>query len=225
MQLPDDTQRHLVIGRTGSGKSQFATHTLSMRSITDMPWVLCNFKDDEILNALPSIELDTMKLPKKMLPGLYMVRPDVDDWDGMEQLMKDMWSRTHMGLYIDEALPISSPRHPAFRRILTQGRSRRVPVIAATQRPVDLDRYAFSESEFMNVFAMSDDREAEKIKDMTGIELNMSILPSLPDELPYSYSIDRIRRKVTMTPPAPQFDEIVDAFHRRLHKSQTTYLI
>lgn len=227
MQLPNDTQRHLIIGRTGSGKSQFASHTLSLRSYDQMPWVIANFKDDELLNELPATELDGLKLPKPKLmkDGLWMVRPDVDDWDGMEQLMKEIWLRTYTGLYVDEMLPISAPKHPALRRLLTQGRSRRCPLIMCTQRPVDLDRYAFSESEYTNIFALSDDRETEKIKDQTGILLDMDVLPSLPDQLPYSYHIDKIRRKVSMTPPAPDFNSIVDMFQSRVRKSTNRILI
>lgn len=229
MELPLDTQRHLIVGRTGSGKSQFATHTLSMRSITQMPWVLVNFKDDELLNALPYVtELGTsMELPKpkQFKPGLYMVRPDIDDWDGMESLMQEAWKRTHVGIYFDEMLPLSQPRHPALRRLLTQGRSRRNPLIMCTQAPKDIDRYCFSESEHTNIFALSDDRETERIRDMTGLELEFATLPSLPDELPYSFHIDRIRRKLTLTPPAPQFDEIVDAFELRLRKTSDTRFI
>lgn len=221
MILPNDTQRHLIIGRTGSGKTQLGIYTLSLRSIDKMPWVICNFKDDELINAIPGVtELDGLKLPKKMKPGIYVCRPDVDDWEGMEALMKEMWTRTHMGIYIDECLAISVPKHPAFRRILTQGRSRRVPVIACTQRPVDIDRYAFSESEFISVMALSDDREAEKIWDMTGIMLDMSILPEYN-----SYYMDRIKRKLSIVTPVPDFDTIVDTFLERAPSNQKTHFI
>ena len=213
MRLPDDSQRHLIIGRTGSGKTQFATHMLSLRRWDRMPWVIANFKDDELLNSLPGVtELDSLTLPppKKMRSGLWMVRPDIDDWDGMEALMSDMWRRTHIGLYIDEALPLASPRHPALRRILTQGRSRRVPVIAGSQRPVDLDRYLFSESEFMSVMDLTDDRESERIRDMTGVQLDMSRLPQY-----HSYYLDRLGKRLTIVTPVPAYEHILDTFARR----------
>lgn len=213
MTLPNDTQRHLIIGRTGSGKTQLAAHMLSLRNWRRMPWIILNFKDDELLNELPiDGELEALRLPspKRTRPGLYMARPDVDDWEGTEALMAEMWARTHMGLYIDEALPLSQPRHPALRRILTQGRSRRVPVIAASQRPVDLDRYLFSESEFFSVMDLTDARETERIREMTGVSLDMERLPQY-----HSYYLDRLAKKVSIITPVPEYDEILDTFETR----------
>lgn len=224
MNLPNDTQRHLIIGRTGSGKSQLATYLLSLRRYDLMPWVICNFKDDELLNQIPGVtELDGLKLPKpkQFTPGLYMARPDIDDWDGMEAMLAEMWKRTHIGLYVDEALVISAPKHPAYRRILTQGRSRRVPVVACTQRPVDLDRYNFSESEYISIMALSDNREPEKIRDMIGGDtLNMDILPEY-----HSYYLDRIKRTVSIIAPVPDAETILEQFDRRLKRDGNSRLI
>jgi len=213
MNLPDDTQRHLIIGRTGSGKTQLGAHMLSLRNWHRMPWVVLNFKDDELLNRLPGVtELGGLTLPhpKKMRAGLWMARPDIDDWDGTEALMADAWRRTHIGLYIDEALPLAQPRHPALRRILTQGRSRRVPVVAGSQRPVDLDRYLFSESEFMSVMDLTDDRESDRIREMTGVQLDMSRLPRF-----HSYYLDRLGKRLTIVTPVPKYDEILETFDKR----------
>jgi hypothetical protein len=224
MILPDDSQRQLTIGATGSGKTQFAVHTLSLRSIDRMPWIIANFKDDELINAIPhTIELEDLKLPHKMKPGVYIARPDVDDYDGMEDLMYNVWVRRHVGMLIDECLAISSPRHPAFRRLLTQGRSRRCPVIGCTQRPVDVDRYAFSESELVTVMALNDLREIDKIDEQTGFRLDMD---SLPEH--YSYVIQRGKGKaksVTICPPVPTFDKIIERFDQRLRKSTTKMFI
>lgn len=230
MELPKDSQRHLIVGRTGSGKSHFAVYTLALRSYPMMPWILVNFKDDELLNQLPSTELDGMKLPKKILPGLYMVRPEIGEgkdehWEAMRRFLGDIWSRTHIGIYFDEMLPLSTPKIPELRRLLTQGRSRLNPLIMCTQAPKDIDRYCFSEAEHMNIFALSDDREADRIHDMTGLDLDFTALPSLPDELPYSYHIDRIRRRVTLTPPAPDTDTILDLFNSRLRQTSNRHII
>jgi hypothetical protein len=178
-----------------------------------MPWVIANFKDDELLNRLPATQLDSLDLPKPkyMRSGLWMVRPDVDDYDGTEAMMTDLWRRTHVGLYVDEALPLSQPRHPALRRILTQGRSRRIPVIACSQRPVDLDRYLFSESEFMSVMDLTDDRETERIRDMTGVQLDMSKLPQF-----HSYYLDRLNKRLSILTPVPEYEAILDTFDSRM---------
>jgi hypothetical protein len=214
--LPNDSQRHVVIGRTGSGKTQLATHLLSLREWHRMPWVILNFKDDQLLNDIPGIrELDGLMLPpvKKMRSGLYMARPDIDDFEGTENLMTEIWRRTHTGMYIDEALPLSAPRHPALRRILTQGRSRRIPVIAGSQRPVDIDRYFFSEAEFLSVMDLTDDREADRLRDMVGVQLDMSQLPRF-----HSYYFDRLNKRLTIVTPVPDQDAIIGTFERRLRQ-------
>jgi hypothetical protein len=222
--LPNNTQRQLTIGATGSGKTQFAAHTLSLRDIDRLPWIIANFKDDELLNAIPhATELDGLTLPKKLPPGIYIARPDIDDWDGMEALMSEIWQRTHIGLMVDEALAISEPRHPAFRRLLTQGRSRRCPVIACTQRPVDVDRYAFSESELITVMELRDDREAAKIEEQTGFYPDRHTLPRF-----HSYCIQRgggTGQVVTVCPPVPTFEKILKVFDKKLRKTDSTMFI
>lgn len=224
MILPNDTQRHLVVGCTGSGKTTLGIYMLALRDYLHMPWIICNFKDDELINAIPATELDGLTLPKKLRPGLYIARPTVDEFEGMENLMLNMWHRRDNGLFIDEELAISTPKHPAFRRILTQGRSRHVPVIGLTQRPVDIDRYSFSESEFFSVMKLYDERETDRIKEIIGDELgnklDLTILPKY-----HSYYIDRINNTVTIARPVPEFDQIIDTFTRRIKRSSLSHLI
>ena len=192
---------------------------LSLRRWDHMPWVLLNFKDDALLNEIPGVrELEglTLPAPRKMRSGLWMARPDVDDFEGTEALMAEMWRRTHMGLYIDEALPLSAPRHPALRRILTQGRSRKLPVVAGSQRPVDVDRYLFSESEFVSVMDLTDDRESDRIREMTGVQLDMSRLPQY-----HSYYLDRLRKRLTIVTPVPGYSAILATFEKRMKQPKT----
>src|ERR1700744_4418349 len=209
MTLPDDSQRMLMIGRTGSGKTQFSVAALSHRSYDRMPWVILNFKDDDLIGDIPAIHLDDMKLPNKrnFKPGIYIARPELDD-PRLEALLADIGGCTHVGTYIDEGLPVSQPRSCGLRRLLTQGRSRKCPLQINTQRPVDLDRYAFSESEFIGVMELTDDREAEKVKDIAGLDLDMSILPKY-----HAYWFDRGKRKLTIVRPVPDANTIIDTFY------------
>ena len=62
-------------------------------------------------------------------------------------------------LYFDEASDATGLAW--FRRCLRQGRSRHVPMICVTQRPVFLDRYVWSEADYYQGFRLNlaDDRE------------------------------------------------------------------
>lgn len=213
----------MFIGATGSGKTTLAMHVLSNRNIDKMPYVLLNTKDDEHLNEIPHVtELDGLTLPKEkhFKPGLYMARPSLGDYDGIENLLREIWLRTHTGLFVDEALAISEPRHPAYRTLLTQGRSRRNPVDSLTQRPVTIDRYAFSESEHFYVMRLNSLRELEPIGDQTGIDLDMRILPEF-----HAYRYHAPTSALTIVPPAPDMEAILAAFDQRLRKNSPSYLI
>lgn len=233
MLVPKDSERQLFIGATGSGKTTLGAHVLSLRDIQHMPHVILNTKDDELLNQIPHvIEVDGMKLPKAkhMKSGLLMVRPSMDDYDGIENLMREIWNRTHVGLFVDEALAISSPSHPAYRTLLTQGRSRRNPVDSLTQRPVNIDRYAFSESEHFYVMRLNSMRETEPIREQTGWDLagradgsDKTWMQVLPEYHAYRYHGPTQARSIV--PPAPSMDTIIDLFDRKLRKTAPSYLI
>jgi hypothetical protein len=75
-------------------------------------------------------------MPRK--PGLYRMRVDPQDEDNLEQWLWDVWKRGNIGLFIDEVALV--PQKHAFKAILRQGRSKLIPVIACTQRPVGCDR-------------------------------------------------------------------------------------
>jgi hypothetical protein len=214
----------LVVGRTGSGKTQFGMACLSHRSFDKMPWVIMNFKDDGLINRLPATHLDELKLPaaKHMKRGIWVVHPDIED-PATEDFLRAIWERTHVGLYVDEGLPLSQPRSRSYRRLLTQGRSRYNPVVTNTQRPVDLDRYAFSESEFIAVMELSDDREADRVYDFTGQKLDMNALPKW-----HAYYFNRLKKKgegLTVVTPVPQENEILERFDAKCSSSQKTYLL
>lgn len=224
MRIPNDKERQLIIGATGSGKTTLGIHVLSQRNIEAMPYIVLNFKDDELINQIPHVtELDGLKLPKEkhMQRGIFIARPSIGDWDGVENLLLDIWKRTHIGVFIDEALAISQPSHPAYRTLLTQGRSRRNPVDSLTQRPVNIDRYAFSESEHFYVMRLNSLRELEPIKDQTGRDLDMSLLPEF-----HAYRFHAPTQSLTIVPPAPEFDNIIELFDRKLRRAAgKTYLI
>jgi DNA helicase HerA-like ATPase len=151
LRLPNDTQRIAIVGRTGSGKTYAAAWHLSKRNFDTMPWIIFDFKYDPLLQNLGAIELPLGTLPDK--PGLYIVHPFPDDKEGIDNYLWQIWKHENIGVFIDEGYMVGDSS--AFRAILTQGRSKRIPMIILSQRPVWLSRFVFSEADFFQVFQLN----------------------------------------------------------------------
>lgn len=202
--LPGVSDRTAVIGMTGSGKTVFAAWLLSRQRLDVRPWVWLDFKNEELLDQIGSPPLQRLRLDE--LPdrkrGLWRlsVRPGLDD--ALEQWLWRIWQRENIGLFCDECSLI--PSRAAFKAILRQGRSKRIPVIACTQRPVDCDREIFTESNYLAVFKVKDRRDAKIIEDFSG-SLTLTEQP-LPDYWAHWY--DARRNRVIVLKPAPPPDKV-----------------
>lgn len=184
---PTDQQRTVIVGRTGSGKSQFACDMLSVQNWADddvsqydpMPWVIIDYKGEDLLRDVIKATggfkwgavkmLDVLDDPPTE-PGLYYMnpRPKVDDaamdaflWK-CHQMKRGGFGRRyrgHIGLFIDEGYCLPQSHGSAFDIILTQGRSLYIPVIVLYQRPVWMSRFAVAQSDFRACFALDDERD------------------------------------------------------------------
>ena len=151
--LPTTSQRTVIVGRTGSGKTQFATWLLSNAPFDRQPYVIVDYKRDALLNMSKRIrEIGYNELPKH--PGLYIIHPDPSHDEIMENWLYRIWRHGRIGLYFDEAYMV--PNKKAFPAVLTQGRSLHIPAIVVSQRPVWLSRFAFSEADHFAVFHLND---------------------------------------------------------------------
>lgn len=147
----------------------FGAYLLSKQRLDKRPWIVIDFKDEELWDrvkrpAIQDLKLGTM--PGKR--GLYRVRIDPWQSEDLEEYLKDIWSHGNIGLFVDEVSLI--PQRDAFKAILRQGRSRLIPVIACTQRPVDCDREVFTESNYMACFRLKDIRDYKIVQGMTGTQ-------------------------------------------------------
>tara|TARA_R110000796_G_scaffold61138_1_gene141598 strand:- start:9274 stop:10002 length:729 start_codon:yes stop_codon:yes gene_type:complete len=162
--LPGPNQRLLIVGRTGSGKTVAGGFHLSQSDFDLKPWTIIDFKGDEMLNAIQhTAYLSPNDMPPEK-PGIYMLRMRVDQQDELEEYLWKVYNRGNHGLFADEGYMIGQGKQfsPAFRGILTQGRSKNIPVIINSQRPVWLDVFTKSEANKMQVFHLNgeDDRKA-----------------------------------------------------------------
>jgi len=206
--FPDDTQRLSIIGSTGSGKTQAAQFHLARRSYDEMPWLIYDFKGDPTIGSIPYARLIRVdEIPIK--PGVYVVQPLPGQVDAVEAQMEAIWERGRMGIYIDEGYMIGT-KNKFFRALLTQGRSKEVPMIVLSQRPVWMDRFVFSESEFFQIFRLQHKKDVKNVQEFVPANLGERI-PEF-----HSYYYDVKANRVTVLKPVPPIDAIHDIFYRRL---------
>lgn len=210
MRLPNDHQRLTIYGMTGSGKTIAALWHLSLRSFTSRPWVIFDFKGDEHIGAIPyTHEIGLTETPKKA--GIYIVRPvpEQDD-DAVEEMMWRIWQRGDTGVFVDEGYMVSR-RNAAFKALLTQGRSKSVPMITLSQRPVWMTRFAISEADFHQLYFLADESDRDTVQRFIPHEITERRLPKF-----HSYYYDVGDDSLTPLRPVPKPDEILATFEARL---------
>lgn len=209
--LPNNTQRLAIIGRTGSGKTQFGTWVLSQCPFDRQPYIVIDYKGDELIASVDRIrEIGLKEVPKT--PGLYVVRPLPSEQEAVENWLWKVWGQERIGLYVDEgyALPDKSQ---AFQAILTQGRSKRLPVICLTQRPTWVSRFVFSEADFYACFQLNDHRDKLTIQSFTPKD-RMNLAERLPDYHAYWYDVGR--DNVFVIQPVPSAENIAELIDSKL---------
>lgn len=156
-------KRVTVIGRTGSGKTIAALYLLALEDWNLKPWIIIDFKGDPAIAQIPGvtpIDIDD-EIPDD--PGLYKIRFFPGQEKQLDDLMRRIWAHQNVGVFFDEGYMIAGERRysPAYRTLLTQGRSMGIDVITLTQRPVELDKFAFSEASNLQIFdlALVDDQK------------------------------------------------------------------
>ena len=195
--FPGGDARTTILGATGSGKSTCGLWMLAHQRLDARPWVIFDFKRENFFDRvgfppITALSLDA-KPPKK--PGLYLVAPRPGQDDQVEAFIWRLWEAENIGLYVDEA-PLM-PDGDAFPAVLQQGRSKRLPVIACTQRPVNVARGLFSEANFVCVYDILDKRDFDIIRGVVPAEM--------AEPLPWHYWrwFDRQRRVVVNMAPVP----------------------
>lgn len=208
--FPGGDARTTIIGATGSGKSTCGLWMLSHQRLEHRPWIALDFKREEIFDhvGFPPIRQISLDDPVPKKPGLYLVSPIPGQSDLLEAFLWRVWTRENVGLYVDEAALM--PEGDAFPAILQQGRSKRIPVIACSQRPVGVARGLFSEASFICVYRVVDRRDYKIIEGFAPIDLEAP----LPKHHWYWFDVAR-DVQLSMSPvPPPQ--EIADSLCAKL---------
>lgn len=218
--LPKIDQRVTIVGRTGSGKTVFGAWLLSVAPFHRIPYVVVDYKGDELLNSIERIqEIDLGEVPRKA--GLYIVRPRIDEGEAMETWLWKVWERERIGLYFDEAymLPNSgyTQKRGALAAIMTQGRSKRIPAISLVQRPSQINLFTFSEADYYAVFHLNrwdDKKTVEKFAE----QLSAKTISGLQKYHSRWYDVGEDRSFLMR--PAPSPDDIAERIEDRLRPNR-----
>ena len=160
LRLPDRTQRLVIVGRTGSGKTVAALWVLSLRDFDEIPWIIFDFKLDENIQRISRAVRMDVRAPVPREPGIYIVSPIDGQEEDVDDLLRRIWAAENTGVYVDEGFMIGK-NSSGLRRILTQGRSKQIPMVILVQRPVWVERFVLSEADFYQFFWLNhrDDRK------------------------------------------------------------------
>lgn len=207
---PDDSERVAIIGRTGTGKTTAGAYQLSMRSFDRMPWIVIDTKRDRLINSIEGIEPlnPSGRLPDR--PGLFIVHssPREIDQEQLDDMLARVWDQENIGVYFDEGYNV--PQKENWVGIQTQGRSKRIPTITLSQRPVDMSRFTWSEADYFQIFWLNDLEDRKAIKRFVTFDFSERLPPF------WSYWYDSKQDAHWKMKPVPNEAEILALFKRRL---------
>lgn len=222
--FPGPRDRVAVIGSTGSGKSHGAFWLASESADFDKkPWIFVDYKGEDIIAEmlerkdarLIGVEDD---LPEK--PGLYVMKPTPHQQPAVAAWLWRVWERGKTGLIFDEISMIPELRGEAnsggpLKSILTQGRSKEIPVYSLIQRPVDVNKHVFTEAQFIWQFHLKHDQDLKKVLEYIPskdeIFRNQKRLPRY-----WSRWYDDVSDASFLLKPVPDKKEILDRISERL---------
>lgn len=219
---PRDDEHTAVWGRNGTGKTQLGAFILSRQNFKRKPWVIIDYKGDELLNSIERTrEISYDEIPEK--PGLYILHARPDMTDEMEEWLWKIWEHEDIGLYADEGylLPRSdTQKMGAYDTIQVQGRSKRIPCITLSQRPTRISRMVVSEASHVVMFDLNDDRDIKTAESIvprgfaTWLPPEFAKEKDLPPWHSRWYAVKRKARFVLQ--PVPEAEEIRDQIDAQL---------
>lgn len=213
---------------TGSGKSTFALWLFAESADFDKkPWIFIDFKGEDLIEqALQEEIFEPLKIESRIpnKPGAYVVRHDPRN--GQSPVADFLWrvyDAGKTGLFLDEATMIPELRGEAnsggpFQSILSQGRSKEIPVYVLAQRPVNVNNMIFTENNFYSAFRLRSRDDLKKVtnhipEDSEGYTKVWAENLRLPPH--YSRWYDANQDRSFILKPCPPADKILDTLWAR----------
>jgi hypothetical protein len=188
----------------------------------EKPWIIFNFKNDEHIDSIPyTQEIGFDYIPAKRDRGVFIIRPLPSDMrrprpgelSPLEKFFWQLWARENIGIFLDEGFMVGV-NNDGFDSNLTQGRSKRIPMIICTQRPAWISRFCFSEASFIQVFDMTDDRDILTVEGFVPLDWNRET--PLKDHQSWYYKVSN--KQLVRFNPCPNMDETLKVFEKKLHR-------
>lgn len=209
--FPADDEHTTVVGRNGSGKSQAGFWLLANRDLQHgLPVYVVDYKREILFQSLQNAKrIGFRDTPDE--PGLYILESRPDWEEDTEDWMWRVWAKENAALFVDEGYMLPQIPRGAFQAILTQGRSKRIPVTTLTQRPVRVSPFAFSEASHIAVFDLNRKKDWQTIEEMTPEGFSTWTPPEFNGELPpYHARWHAVKRKASFVlRPVPSAEELV----------------
>lgn len=174
--IPQRGERALIVGRTGSGKTAFATWLLER--IPDSPIFIYDTKIEPKFEALPNnIVIETFKNVHDILEenahDYVIVRPGIHALNNPDYLDDMLLWHYHnlqgFPAYLDEAYTFHSATGrsgPGLVALLTRGRSKGITTIISSQRPVMISRLCITEAQKVYAFLLRDKKDRVRLDDI-----------------------------------------------------------
>lgn len=200
-----------------------AAHILSRQPINKMPYIVIDYKNEELLNSIPYVQYSDFKtVPTE--PGIYIVPATIiEDDANVESLLAKIHRRGRTGIFLDEGfmIPHKSP-YKALNAIYTQGRSKHIPMITLTQRPSWISRFAYSEADHIVYMRLNDRRDRKTVGEFTPDDDIWDLSHHPPKYHAKWFDVGQGESYFLL--PAPDPDDILQAFDDRLRPQRKVYL-
>jgi hypothetical protein len=176
-------QRGVLVGKTGSGKSQNGLFQLENSDI--FPKIIFDTKiEDEFVSLQKggnSMELfesvekfrEFARITrKKDLPDIILIRPNMHEMmepEVLDEYMNIIYNNFGaLLLYIDEVgqLHKNGRALPGLMNILTRGRKRGKTTLMGNQRPANVSRSVFTESDQFYIYQLTDQKDWDRLSDV-----------------------------------------------------------
>ena len=210
--LPGASDRIVIVGRTGSGKTQAAIFHLSRQDFDARPWIIIDYKGDDLIRGIKKAEqIDYSIVPDD--PGIYILSVLPGEEDELSEWFRKVWEHENVGVYIDEGYMVGQ-RDKWFNACLTQGRSKRITMIILSQRPLWMSRFAFSEASFIQVFSLTDADDMKVVQRFMKGDSKGDVTSQLKRYHSFYYDVGE--NKVVLFSPVPSGKELLQTINSRL---------
>lgn len=210
VQFPGPTDRVVIVGITGSGKTTAAMWHLSGKDFDAQPWLLINFKGDKLMLEVADIK-GVQTIPVTGMPGekgLYFVNPLPHDDEALDDLLRRIWERGNCGIFVDEVYRLKITTW--FEACMVQGRSKRIPMIICTQRPARMPLFVFSEAQYAQIYNLTKKADRVRIEDdFPGISRDYHLARY------HSYWYNVTERELAEFSPVPNEASIISTFRAK----------